>query len=160
MTDIYQFNAIDYRGEEVSLADYKNKVLLIVNTASACGLTPQYKALEQLQKQYGDNGFTVLAFPCNQFKQQESANIDEIKQFCDLNFNITFPLFNKIDVNGENAHPLFKFLTSEAKGILGSKSIKWNFTKFLVSADGKNIKRYAPIVKPESLAKEIEKLLA
>lgn len=160
MTNIYQFTVTDHRGEKVCLANYKNKVLLIVNTASACGLTPQYEALEQLQQQYGDKGFTVLAFPCNQFKQQEPANIDEIKQFCDLNFNITFPLFNKIDVNGESAHPLFKFLTSQAKGFFGSKSIKWNFTKFLVSADGTSIKRYAPITKPETLTKDIEKLLA
>lgn len=157
--DIYQFSATDNAGESVELARYKNKVMLIVNTASDCGFTPQYKGLQDLYQKHQAQGLEVLAFPCNQFKQQEKGSNEEIKQFCDLRFNIKFPLFSKIDVNGDNTHPLFNFLKSQAPGILGSTRIKWNFTKFLVNKEGKVIKRYAPTTKPEAIESDIEKLL-
>jgi len=157
--DIYQFSAKDSGGETIELADYKNKVILIVNTASDCGFTSQYKGLQSLYQKHKTQGLEILAFPCNQFKQQEKGSDAEIKQFCDLRFNIKFPLFSKIDVNGENTHPLFDFLKSQATGLLGSKSIKWNFTKFLVNKEGKVIKRYAPTTKPEAIESDIKKLL-
>ncbi|MEH6384075.1 MAG: glutathione peroxidase [Colwellia sp.] len=157
---IYQFNALNNKKEIVELKDYQNKVMLIVNTASACGFTPQYEGLQSLYSEYQTQGLEVLAFPCNQFKQQEKGSNEEIKQFCDLTFNIKFPLFDKIDVNGDSTHPLFTFLKAQAPGILGSKSIKWNFTKFLVNRQGQVIKRYAPTTKPESIKADIEKLLA
>ena len=157
--DIYDFSAQDFKGDEVNLSDYKGKVLLIVNTASACGFTPQYKGLQALHDKYKDQGLEILAFPCNQFKEQEKGSNEEIKSFCDLNFNIKFPLFSKIDVNGDNAHPLYEYLKSEAKGILGSKSIKWNFTKFLVNKDGKVVTRFAPVTKPASMESAITALL-
>jgi glutathione peroxidase len=161
MTDsIYQFNALNNKKETVELTGYQNKVMLIVNTASACGFTPQYEGLQSLYSEYQTQGLEVLAFPCNQFKQQEKGSNEEIKQFCDLTFNIKFPLFDKIDVNGDNTHPLFTFLKAQAPGILGSKSIKWNFTKFLVNRQGQVVKRYAPTTKPESIKADIEKLLA
>ncbi len=159
MTNIYDFSVINNIGETVPLTNYENKVLLIVNTASACGFTPQYAGLESLHQTYKDRGLAVLAFPCNQFGQQEQADNVEIKNFCDLNFNINFDLFAKVDVNGENADPLFKFLTTQAKGILGSKKIKWNFTKFLINRNGQVVKRYASVTKPESIIADIEKLL-
>jgi len=158
-TNIYQFSAKNTSGETVELADYENKVMLIVNTASGCGFTPQYKGLQELYQNHQAQGFEVLAFPCNQFKQQEKGSDEEIKQFCDLRFNIKFPLFSKIDVNGDNTHPLFNFLKAQAPGILGSKGIKWNFTKFLVNKEGQVIKRYAPSTKPEAIEADIEKLL-
>jgi len=158
-TNIYQFSAKNTAGETVELADYENKVMLIVNTASGCGFTPQYKGLQELYQNHQAQGFEVLAFPCNQFKQQEKGSDEEIKQFCDLRFNIKFPLFSKIDVNGDNTHPLFNFLKTQAPGILGSKGIKWNFTKFLVNKEGQVIKRYAPSTKPEAIEADIEKLL-
>lgn len=157
--NIYQFSAQNNDGESIELASYKNKVMLIVNTASDCGFTPQYKGLQELYQKHQKQGLEVLAFPCNQFKQQEKGSDKEIKQFCDLRFNIKFPLFGKIEVNGDNAHPLFDFLKSQAPGILGSKGIKWNFTKFLVNKEGKVIKRYAPTTKPEAIEADIEKLL-
>jgi len=157
--DIYQFSAKDNADNPIEFTNYKKKVMLIVNTASDCGFTPQYKGLQELYQKYQAQGLEVLAFPCNQFKQQEKGNNEEIKQFCDLRFNIKFPLFSKIDVNGDNTHPLFDFLKSQAPGILGSKSIKWNFTKFLVNKEGKVIKRYAPTTKPEAIESDIEKLL-
>ncbi len=157
--DIYQFSAEDSAGETIELANYKDKVMLIVNTASGCGFTPQYKGLQDLYQKHQVQGLEVLAFPCNQFKQQEKGSNEEIKQFCDLRFNIKFPLFSKIDVNGDNAHPLFSFLKTKAPGILGSKGIKWNFTKFLVNKQGHVIKRYAPTTKPEAIEADIEKLL-
>ncbi|MFT6900535.1 MAG: glutathione peroxidase [Colwellia sp.] len=157
---IYKFHALNNKKETVELTDYQNKVMLIANTASACGFTPQYEGLQSLYAQYQTQGLEVLAFPCNQFKQQEKGNNEEIKQFCDLTFNIKFPLFDKIDVNGDNTHPLFTFLKAQAPGILGSKSIKWNFTKFLVNRQGEVVKRYAPTTKPESIKADIEKLLA
>lgn len=157
--EIYQFTAKDSGGETIELANYKNKVMLIVNTASDCGFTPQYKGLQDLYQKHQAQGLEVLAFPCNQFKQQEKGSDAEIKQFCDLRFNIKFALFSKIDVNGENTHPLFDFLKSQASGLLGSKSIKWNFTKFLVNKEGKVIKRYSPTTKPEAIESDIKKLL-
>ncbi len=158
MSNIYQFSAKN-NNETVLLSEFSNKVLLIVNTASECGFTPQYEGLQKLYADLGPQGFEVLAFPCNQFKQQENGSNEEIKQFCDLHFNIKFPLFDKIEVNGDNAHPLFNYLKQQAPGILSSKSIKWNFTKFLVSRHGEVIKRYAPTTKPETIAADIEKLL-
>lgn len=159
MKNIYDFTVTNNKGESVPLLNYQNKVLLIVNTASACGFTPQYAGLEQLYKQYKAQGLEVLAFPCNQFGKQEQGNAEEIKGFCDLNFNISFDLFNKVDVNGENADPLYDYLTEQAKGILGSKRIKWNFTKFLINRQGKVVKRYATLTKPENISADIEKLL-
>ena len=158
-SDIYQLSAQNNLGETIELSRYKNKVMLIVNTASDCGFTPQYKGLQDLYEKHQAQGLEVLAFPCNQFKQQEKGSDEEIKQFCDLRFNVKFPLFSKIDVNGENTHPLFGLLKDQAPGILGSKGIKWNFTKFLVNKEGKIIKRYAPTTKPEAIETDIEKLL-
>jgi len=156
---IYQFTADNNRNEAVKLSDYQDKVVLIVNTASACGFTPQYKGLQNLYAKHQSKGLEVLAFPCNQFKNQEKGNNEEIQSFCDLQFNIKFPLFSKIDVNGDNAHPLFNFLKEQAPGILGSKGIKWNFTKFLINRQGEVLKRYAPTTKPEAIEADIEKLL-
>lgn len=156
---IYEFSAYLNSGEEVKLESYKGKVLLIVNTASACGFTPQYAGLEELYKKYKDSNFEILAFPCNQFGAQEKGSDVDIKAFCDLNFNISFPLFAKIDVNGNDAHPLYKYLTKEQKGLLGSAKIKWNFTKFLVDKEGNPVDRFAPTTKPEALEEDIKKLL-
>jgi glutathione peroxidase len=156
---IYTFGAENFKNEAVDFAKYQGKTLLIVNTASACGFTPQYAGLEALYQQYKDQGFEVLAFPCNQFGKQEKGDNTEIKQFCDLNFNISFELFSKIEVNGENTHPLYQHLKSEAPGILGSKGIKWNFTKFLVNNQGEVIKRYSPTTKPADIATDIAALL-
>ncbi len=146
-------------GETVSLAERLGKVLLIVNTASKCGFTPQYAGLEALWRRYRDRGFEVIAFPCNQFGAQEPGSADEIVSFCEVNFGLSFPLMGKIDVNGNDAAPLWTWLKREAPGLLGSKSIKWNFTKFLISRDGKVVRRYAPTDKPERLEKDIEALL-
>ncbi len=159
MSNVYQFSAKNNKGEDIALSDYNDNVMLIVNTASACGLTPQYEGLQKLYDDYSDKGLEILAFPCNQFKQQESGTNEEIKNFCDLNFKIKFPLFDKIQVNGNDTHPLFNYLKQQAPGILGSKSIKWNFTKFLVNRQGQVIKRYAPTTKPEKIKADIEKLL-
>jgi len=156
---VYPFSALNIKNENIELKGYQGKVLLIVNTASACGFTPQYEGLQLLYTDLQAQGLEVLAFPCNQFKQQEKGNNNEIQEFCDLRFNIKFPLFDKVDVNGDNAHPLFTFLKSQAPGILGSKSIKWNFTKFLVNKQGQVVKRYAPTTKPENMKADIEKLL-
>lgn len=157
--NIYQFSAENYRGEEVNLNEFAGKVVLIVNTASACGFTPQYEGLQALYDKYKDQGLEILAFPCNQFGKQEKGSNEEIKSFCDLQFNIKFPLFEKIDVNGEHAHPLYNFLKKEASGILGTKNIKWNFTKFLVNKNGEVVKRFAPITKPSAMEAEIKSLL-
>ncbi|MBU0829902.1 MAG: glutathione peroxidase, partial [Gammaproteobacteria bacterium] len=143
-TSIYDFEAQQMNGQTVPLAQYKDKVLLIVNTASACGFTPQFGGLEELHKQYADKGLVVLGFPCNQFGSQDPGTNDEIASFCQLNYGVSFPMMGKIDVNGANASPLYKWLTAEAPGLLGSKAIKWNFTKFLVDKDGQVIRRYAP----------------
>ena len=147
-------------GEHKSLSDYDGQVLLIVNTASQCGFTPQYEGLEALYQRYKDQGFTVLGFPCDQFGHQEPGSEEEILSFCSLKFGVTFPLFAKIEVNGPNAHPLYQHLKSEARGVLGTEKIKWNFTKFLVDRQGRVLKRFGSITKPAQLSKEIERLLA
>lgn len=157
--NIYDFKVNTIDGQETSLANYKGKALLIVNVASKCGFTPQYEGLEAIYRKYHDQGFEVLAFPCNQFGAQEPGDEAEIKKFCSLTYDVTFPVFSKIDVNGENAHPLYKFLKQEEKGLLGTEGIKWNFTKFLVDKHGNVVKRYAPTAKPESLGSEIEQAL-
>jgi glutathione peroxidase len=159
MTTVYDFSAKTIDGKTKKLADYKGKVLLIVNTASRCGFTPQYKGLEELHRRFAKRGFAVLGFPCNQFGEQEPGAESEIAEFCETNYGVTFPMFAKVDVNGENAHPLFRYLTSAKPGLLGSEAIKWNFTKFLVGRDGKVIERYAPTTKPEDIAADIEKAL-
>lgn len=158
--NIYAFKGVTMQGKEVSLADFKGKVLLIVNTASKCGFTPQFKGLESLYKEYKDKGVEVLGFPCNQFGHQDPGSNDEINQFCELNYGVSFPMFQKIDVNGDSAHPLFKYLKEQAPGLLGTQAIKWNFTKFLVDQNGKVVDRYAPTDTPEKIAKDIAKLLA
>ena len=156
---IADFKAKKPNGELIDLADKAGKVLLVVNTASKCGFTPQYDGLEVLWKQYGERGFEVLAFPCNQFGAQEPGSAEEIDSFCKVNFGVSFPLMAKVDVNGAGADPLYDWLKKEAPGLLGTKSIKWNFTKFLIGRDGKVVRRYAPTDKPESIAKDIEALL-
>jgi glutathione peroxidase len=156
---IYDIPVQTIKNEEKTLEPFKGKVMLIVNTASKCGFTPQYEGLQSLYEKYKDKGLAVLGFPCNQFGAQEPGTSDEIQEFCQLNFGVNFPLFAKVDVNGENAHPLFKHVTKEAPGLLGSKAIKWNFTKFLVDRDGNVIKRFAPTDKPETIEKHIQELL-
>lgn len=159
MASIYDFKAIRNNGSELDFADYKGKVLMVVNTASKCGFTPQYKGLEALYQKYKDQGLVILGFPCDQFAHQEPEDDAQIAQFCELNFGVTFPLMKKIDVNGANADPVFKFLKSKTRGLLGS-SVKWNFTKFLISRDGSRIERFAPVTTPESLDKKIADWLA
>lgn len=156
---IYDFKATRLNGEEVELDAYRGKVLLIVNTASECGFTPQYAGLETLYLNLKGKGFVVLGFPCNQFGAQEPGDATAIEQFCQVNFGVTFPMFAKIEVNGENTHPLYAYLKHEAAGLLGTEAIKWNFTKFLVDRDGQVVERYAPATKPEDLAEAIEALL-
>ncbi|MDR7096803.1 glutathione peroxidase [Hydrogenophaga laconesensis] len=160
MPSIYDFDAQSIDGKTVPLRQFEGQPLLIVNTASACGFTPQFGGLEKLHKTYGERGLVVLGFPCNQFGSQDPGSNDEIASFCQLNYGVSFPMMEKIDVNGANAHPLYQWLTAEAPGLLGSKAIKWNFTKFLVGKDGRVIKRYAPQDAPEKLAKDIEAALA
>ncbi|MPW44916.1 glutathione peroxidase [Acinetobacter guerrae] len=160
MTSLYQFEAELLEGDTKQMSDYEGKVLLIVNTASKCGFTPQFAGLEKVYEKYKDRGFEVLGFPCNQFGGQDPGSNDEIGAFCQRNYGVDFPMFAKVDVKGPEAHAIFRYLTREAKGILGSESIKWNFTKFLVSKDGKVLNRYAPTTKPESIEEDIEKALA
>ena len=160
MTTVYDFSAKAIDGREISLKEFEGKVLLIVNTASKCGFTPQYEGLEALQKKYGPKGFAVLGFPCNQFGAQEPGDASEIANFCKLTYDVDFPLFAKVDVNGDNAHPLFQLLKKQAPGLLGSEAVKWNFTKFLVDKHGKVQDRFAPATKPDGLGSQIEKLLA
>jgi glutathione peroxidase len=160
MKTIYDFEARQIDGKTVPLQAYKGKVLLIVNTASACGFTPQFGGLEELHKSYGKKGLVVLGFPCNQFGAQDPGSNDEIAQFCQLNYGVSFPMMAKIDVNGPAADPLYKWVTAEAPGLLGSKAIKWNFTKFLIGKEGQVIKRYAPTDTPAGLVKDIEAALA
>lgn len=160
MSTIYDFKAKGIDGKQIDLKQYQGKVLLIVNTASQCGFTPQYKGLEAVYQQFRDKGVEVLGFPCNQFGAQEPGTAEEIGAFCERNFGVTFPLFDKVEVNGDGAHPLFKHLKSEAPGLMGTEAIKWNFTKFLVHKDGTVYKRYAPQTEPKELLKDIEKLLA
>jgi len=159
VSDIYQFEAKTLDGSETKFNQYKNDVLLIVNTASECGFTSQYAGLEELHKKYASRGLKILGFPCNQFGGQEPGDAEHIANFCQKNYGVDFQMFEKIDVNGKNAHPLYKYLTEAAPGVLGSKAIKWNFTKFLVDRQGKIVDRYASTVKPEDLASAIEKLL-
>jgi glutathione peroxidase len=156
---IADFDAALPNGERVSLADKGGKVLLIVNTASKCGFTPQYAGLEALWRKYRERGFEVIGFPCNQFGHQEPGNAEEIASFCDLNFGVSFPLMAKIDVNGAETAPLYDWLKAEAPGVLGTRGVKWNFTKFLIGRDGKVVRRYAPTDKPEKLESDIEALL-
>ena len=160
MSTVYEFSATRIGGETVKLDQFKGKPLLIVNTASACGFTPQFAGLEELHKRYGGKGLVVLGFPCNQFGAQDKGSNDEIAEFCQLNYGVSFPMMQKIDVNGSGAHPLYRWLSAEAPGLLGSKAIKWNFTKFLVGKDGAVIKRYAPTDTPASMARDIEAALA
>ena len=157
--NIYEFSCEDSSGQTIDLSDFKGKTLLIVNTASQCGFTPQYEGLEKLQNNYSSEVFSVLAFPCNQFGGQEPGTNEQITEFCSLNYGNTFPIFSKIDVNGENAHPLFIFLTSEKKGLLGTQKIKWNFTKFLINKDGEPVNRYGSSTTPEQIQLDIEKLI-
>ncbi|WP_372964620.1 glutathione peroxidase [Marinobacter sp.] len=156
---IYDFSAKDVKGNDVAMSDYRGKVLLIVNTASKCGFTPQFEGLQELHKELGDKGFEVLGFPCNQFMNQDPGSDESISQFCSLNYGVDFPMFSKIEVNGEGTHPLYRFLKKEAKGLMGTEKVKWNFTKFLVDAEGHVVRRYAPTVKPAEIRDDIEKLL-
>jgi glutathione peroxidase len=156
---IYDFSVTSIEGQAVNLSTYKDKILLIVNTASQCGFTPQYQGLQALYDKYASKGLVVLGFPCNQFGQQEPGSASEIQSFCETRFGVTFPLFGKVDVNGKDAHPLFQYLTKAAPGFLGTETIKWNFTKFLVDRNGKVIERYASMAKPEDIDKAIEKRL-
>ncbi len=159
MASIYDFSATTIDGKEQSLSAYRGKTLLIVNVASKCGFTPQYEGLEKLYRDDRERGLVVLGFPCDQFGHQEPGDADEIKNFCSLNYDVTFPMFAKIEVNGANTHPLYKLLKKEAKGLLGSEAIKWNFTKFLVDKSGKVVRRYAPTDAPASIGKDIEAML-
>ena len=159
MKSIYDYKVDDSQKNPVSLSDYKGKTLLIVNVASRCGLTPQYKGLQELYSKYSNKDFEILAFPCNQFGAQEPGSNEEIKEFCDINFNVSFKIFDKINVNGSNASPLFKHLKNEAKGVMGSEAIKWNFTKFLIDNNGRVIKRYSPQTTPDKIDKDLSKIL-
>ncbi|GMA60939.1 glutathione peroxidase [Alicyclobacillus fastidiosus] len=156
---VYDFTVATADGNETALRAYQGQVILIVNTASKCGFTPQYKGLQELQVRFSERGFTVLAFPCNQFGHQEPGTNQEIQDFCKLTYDVTFPVFGKVDVNGDEAHPLFKYLKRAVPGILNSESIKWNFTKFLVDQNGEIVKRYAPQTTPDSIADDIENLI-
>ena len=158
MEKIYDFKALTSKGKEIDFKDFEGKVLLIVNTASKCGFTPQFAGLEALNQKYKDRGLVVIGFPCNQFASQDPGNDSEIEGFCQINYCVMFQIMKKINVNGNDAHPIFKYLKSRASGLLGS-SIKWNFTKFLISRDGETIKRYAPTTKPEKMEKDIESML-
>ena len=157
---VYDFSAKSINGKDIPLSDFKGQVLLIVNTASKCGFTPQFGGLEEMHKTYANKGLVVLGFPCNQFGSQDPGADGEIAEFCQVNYGVSFPMMGKVDVNGPAAHPLYKWLCSEAPGLLGSKAVKWNFTKFLVGKDGQVIKRYAPTDKPADLAKDVEAALA
>jgi glutathione peroxidase len=160
MSTVFDFSATDIKGKEHNLGEYRGNVLLIVNTASKCGFTPQYKGLEALYAKYRDKGLVILGFPCNQFGKQEPGSDGEISSFCELNYGVSFPMFGKVDVNGDNAHPLFRHLKKSAPGILGTEGIKWNFTKFLVDKDGKVVDRFAPTDTPESIEASVARLLA
>tara|TARA_B100001063_G_C16750282_1_gene549907 strand:- start:1469 stop:1960 length:492 start_codon:yes stop_codon:yes gene_type:complete len=157
---IYDFKATDIQGNERDLAEFKGKVLLIVNTASKCGFTPQFEGLEDMYKSLNEKGLEVLGFPCNQFAQQDKGSDSEIAGFCMKNYGVSFPMFSKVEVNGDQAHPLYQYLKKEARGVLGTQKIKWNFTKFLVNKEGKVVKRFAPTSKPEAIEKHVQALLA
>ena len=156
---VHDFSCATTGGKKKSLADYKGKVLLVVNTASKCGFTPQFAGLEKLYEDHKEQGFEILGFPCNQFGKQDPGSNDEIMEFCQLNYGVSFPMFGKIEVNGSAADPLYKFLKKEAPGALGTEGIKWNFTKFLIGKDGQLVKRFAPTTKPQDMSAEIEALL-
>ena len=155
----YDFKANDINGKEVSMSSYEGKVVLIVNVASGCGFTPQYEGLQKLYDEHKEEGLEILAFPCNQFGEQEKGDGEEIKNFCEKNYSITFPIFEKVEVNGNNAHPIFKFIKEQKKGFMGTESIKWNFSKFLLSKNGEVIKRYGSLDVPENLEEDIKQLL-
>lgn len=157
--NIYDFTVQDIKGNDHNMAEYRGKVLLIVNTASKCGFTPQFEGLQALHTDLGERGLEVLGFPCNQFLNQDPADNGAISQFCSLNYGVDFPMFAKIEVNGPGAHPLYRFLKQEAKGLMGSEKVKWNFTKFLVNREGQVVRRYPPTSKPEAIRTDIEKLL-
>lgn len=157
-SQFYDFSAKSLQGKDISMDAYKGKTVLVVNTASKCGFTPQYEGLQKIYEKYENKGLVILGFPCNQFGNQEPGDEKSIAEGCIINYGVSFPMFSKIDVNGKNAHPIFKYLKEKLGGIFGS-SIKWNFTKFLIDSDGKPVKRYAPITKPEDMEKDIEKLL-
>ncbi len=156
---VYDFSATSIEGSNIDLSNYRGKVLLIVNTASQCGFTPQYQGLQALYDKYSGQGFAVLGFPCNQFGQQEPGSATDIQSFCETRFGVSFPLFQKVDVNGGNAHPLYQYLTKAAPGLLGLESIKWNFTKFLVDKNGQVVKRYAPTTQPSDIEKDLQAML-
>jgi glutathione peroxidase len=160
VSSIYDFSTTSLQGKPLELSSFKDKVMLIVNTASKCGFTTQYSGLQKLYDEMSAQGLVVIGFPCNQFGAQEPGSTDDIQSFCQVNYGVTFPLSQKVDVNGSNAHPLYKFLTAEKPGLLGLKDIKWNFTKFLVDKQGNVVKRYAPTDTPEAIAKDISALLA
>lgn len=155
----YDFKANDINGKEVSMSSYEGKVVLIVNVASGCGFTPQYEGLQKLYDEHKEEGLEILAFPCNQFGEQEKGDGEEIKNFCEKNYSITFPIFEKVEVNGNDAHPIFKFIKEQKKGFMGTESIKWNFSKFLLSKNGEVIKRYGSLDIPENLEEDIKQLL-
>ncbi|MGG4508104.1 glutathione peroxidase [Heyndrickxia sporothermodurans] len=157
--EIYQFSAQLINGEEKKMSDYKGKVLLIVNTASKCGFTKQFSQLQDLYQKYEKEGLVILGFPCNQFRNQDPGSNQEIAEFCSLNYNVSFPMFEKVDVNGEHAHPIFQYLTSQALGMLGTKKIKWNFTKFLIDRQGKVVSRFGSATEPEKIENDIKRLL-
>lgn len=158
-SEIYEIDVKKINGNKVPMSEYKGKVLLIVNTASKCGFTPQFKGLEKLYEENKGQGFEILGFPCNQFMNQDPGNDQQINEFCSLNYGVSFPMFAKVEVNGDNTHPLYKLLKSEAKGVMGTEKVKWNFTKFLVNRDGEVVKRYAPNTEPAKIAGDIKKLL-
>ncbi|WMN06663.1 glutathione peroxidase [Marivirga arenosa] len=155
----YNYEAKRLNGENQSMKDYENKTVVVVNTASKCGLTPQYEGLENLYKKYKDDGLVILGFPCNQFANQESGDSEQIQEFCQLNYGVSFPMFEKIEVNGNNAHPIYKYLKSKLKGGLLGSAIKWNFTKFVIDKNGNPVKRFSPTTKPEKMEATIKKLL-
>lgn len=159
MSSVYGFEAETINGEKKSLADYRGQVLLVVNTASKCGFTPQFEGLEKLYKKYKDKGLTILGFPCNQFGKQDPGNNGEIQEFCQLNYGVSFPMHAKVEVNGDDTHPLFAHLKEAAPGIMGSKKIKWNFTKFLIDREGNVVERFAPATAPEKIEEKIKALL-
>ena len=159
MAELYDFDATALDGNEVDLGDYRGKVVLVVNVASKCGFTPQYEGLESLYRQYKDKGFEILGFPCNQFGAQEPGDAAEIANFCSTAYDVTFPMFAKVDVNGDNAHPLYKWMKGQKKGIAGTRNVKWNFTKFLVDRDGNVVERFGPQDKPEAIAKHVAALI-
>ncbi|MBA57249.1 MAG: glutathione peroxidase [Pseudomonadales bacterium] len=160
MSGVHEFSAVTMQGKEIPLSEFKGKVLLVVNTASKCGFTPQFKGLEEMYEKYKDSGLEILGFPCNQFGKQDPGSNEQISEFCELNYGVSFPMFQKVEVNGDDAHPLFKHLKEQAPGLLGTQAIKWNFTKFLIDQNGKVVQRFAPKDTPKQIESEVRKLLA